>query len=170
MGALADRLDAIRVRVRVPGTGIEAELRDRRDVEVSFGEGGYAWLHEADLEHHLATLARLLHAGWARQHRAALAAAGLDVDPPEPLRNREFEAARDAAAVSGRSADGRVTISAVGLRGFTVRVVRGTQHALPEAEFLARVREATAAFFADLAARTRELRSQYLTEPGQPSG
>lgn len=149
MGALADRLDGIRIRVRVPGTDIHAELTDRTRIDVSFGDGTYEWLHEGDLQHHLATLARLLVAGWMREYRAALTANDVPTRPPEELRNRDYEQACDELAASGASSDGRVTVSSVGLRDFQVRITPGTLRQLTETEFRSRVREATTAFLAD---------------------
>lgn len=149
MGALADRLDGIRVRVCVPGTEIRAELSERTRIDVSFGEGTYEWLHEGDLQHHLATLARLLVTGWMRDYRAALTANDLLPAPPEELRNRDYERARDELVASGASGDGRVTVSAIGLRDFTVRIVPGTLRELTEDRFRSCVGEAATAFLAD---------------------
>lgn len=72
MGRLADRLDGIRVRVRAPGADIEAELRNRTDITITFGESVYEFADERGLERSLAALARLVYAGWLRQYRAAI--------------------------------------------------------------------------------------------------
>jgi hypothetical protein len=57
MGRLAGRLDAIRVRVRAPGVDIGAELRDRTDITITFGESVYDFADERGLERALAALA-----------------------------------------------------------------------------------------------------------------
>lgn len=162
MGTLADRLDGIRTRVRVPGTEIHAELSNRTRIDVSFGDGTYEWLHEGDLQYHLATLARLLVAAWMREYRAALTDNELLLRPPEELRNRDYERACDELAAGGASADGRVTVSAVGLRDFAVRIVPGTLRELTEQQFRSCVREATTAFLADHMTRIQLLKIRHL--------
>lgn len=138
MSSLAERLAGIRVRARVSGTEIEAELRHRDQVTVSFGPSVYEWLDEPTLERFLASIARLVAAGWAREYRAALSETLLE--PGEP--GREFVAARDELVATGASADGRVTISSVGLHVFTVRITPGTLRALSSRDFAERTREA----------------------------
>lgn len=159
MGVLADQLAGIRVAARVPGTEIHGEVRGGRgDVGVSFGQDTYQWLKESHLEHHLATLARLLTAGWTREYRTVLSDSLLCVDPSAEVRNQDYERARDAIAATGSSADGRIVVSAVGLRDFTVRVRPGTVRELREQEFTARVREAADAFRTDYLDQIRELK------------
>jgi hypothetical protein len=162
MTSLGNRLDAIHLRIRVPGTDIAAELRDRTDVTISFGDGGYEWLAERDLEHHLASLARLLHTAWVRAYRDALPDAFLSaMDDPPDQHERDFLAARAQLREHGASSDGRITITAVDMHDITVRITPGTLRALSEREFVADTREAVAALMADRRAKVRELKLRY---------
>jgi hypothetical protein len=162
MTSLGDRLDAIHLRVRVPGTDIEAELRDRGTVTISFGEGGYQWLSERDLERYMANLARLLYTAWVRAYRDNLSEAfrsALD-DPPDQ-QEQDFLDARAQLHEHGASGDGRITISAVDMHDITVRIVPGTLRALSEHEFAADTTEAVTALLADRRAKVRELKMRY---------
>jgi hypothetical protein len=162
MTSLGDRLDAIHLRVRVPGTDIEAELRDRTDVTISFGDGGYQWLSERDLERYMASLARLLYTAWVRAYRDALPEAFLSaMDDPPDRQEQDFLAARAELREHGASGDGRITISAVDMHDVTVRITRGTSQALSEREFAADTREAVTALLADRRAKVRELKMRY---------
>lgn len=150
---LGDRLDAIQVRVRAPGAAIEAELRHRRQISISLDEGCYAFLREPQLERALAGLARLLYTGWVRQYRAALTDTAID-----PVEDPDFVAGRAKIETTGRSADGRITITAVGIDDFQVRVAPGTLRELSERQFVTAVHQATNGFLADQAAKISELR------------
>lgn len=163
MGRLGDRLDGIRLRARVPGTEISGELCNRKEISISFGSDSYPWLREPQLEGYLASLARLLCAGWQRESELALRDSFLDVDPPQDARSQGYERAREQLEASGSSADGRVTVSAVGLRNFTVHITPGTLRELAEHEFVARVREAATAFLADHMARIHDLKTEFFT-------
>jgi hypothetical protein len=85
------------------------------------------------------------------------------VNPPIEVRNRDYEQARDAVEATGSSADGRVTVSAVGMRNFKVRIAAGTVRELSEREFVQRVREAATAFLDDYMAQIHELKARLLT-------
>ena len=162
MRSLGDRLDAIHLRVRVPGTDIEAELRDRTDVTISFGDGGYQWLSERDLERYMASLARLLYTAWVRAYRDNLPDAFLSaMDGPPDQREQDFLAARAELREQGASGDGRVTISAADMHDMTVRITPGTLRVLSEREFAADTREAVTALLADRRAKVRELKMRY---------
>lgn len=163
MELLADRLDRIHLRVRVPGAPIYAELRHQREIGISFGQDTYRWTNEAQLQHALATLARLLSAGWAHEYTAALRDCGLEVVPPPEVRARGYEEARDKIEAIGTSGDGRVAIVAIGLRDFAARIVPGTVRELSEQRFTACVREAATAFLDNHMAQIRELQRQYFT-------
>jgi hypothetical protein len=160
--SLGDRLDTIHLTVRVPGTDIEAELRNRSDVTISLGDGGYQWIAERDLEHHMASLARLLYTAWVRAYHAALPDAFLSAMNASPdQRDRDFLAARAQLREHGTSRDGRIAISATDMHDITVRITPGTLRSLPEAQFVADTREAVAALLADRRAKVRELKLRY---------
>jgi hypothetical protein len=161
MELLADRLDRIHLRVRVPGAPIYGELRHQREISISFGQDTYRWTNESQLQHALATLARLLSAGWAQEYNAALSDCGMEVVPPPEVRARGYEQARDKIQSMGMSADGRIAIVAIGLRDFAARIVPGTIRELSEQEFKAGVREAATAFLNNHMDQIRELQREY---------
>jgi hypothetical protein len=163
MGELADRLDNIHLHVRIPGTEIEADLRDRNNVTISFGDGGYEFLNERNLEHYLATIARLLYVGWVREYRVAIEGTAIVIPEPETQADRDYIAARSEMEVTGASADGRVEISAIGMRDPQVRIARGTVRELSEAEFLARTKEAVEALTEDYQTKIRALKVRFFT-------
>ena len=162
MDTLAERLDRIHLRVRVPGMEIYGELRDRRRIEISFGEDTYSWMSESRLEQALAVLARLLTAGWGQEYHQAMRNSGLEVSLSPELRNEDYEQARAELTATGTSADGLVSISAVNLQDFTVRIPRGTIREVPEPKFVTSANEAAAAFLADHMAKILELQHRYV--------
>ncbi|TCO55975.1 hypothetical protein [Actinocrispum wychmicini] len=163
MDTLAERLDRIHLRVRVPGMAIYGELSDRRRIAISFGEDTYPWMNEPRLEQALAVVARLLTAGWAQEYHRAMRNSGLEVSLSPDLRDDDYEQARAELTATGASADGLVTISAVNLRDFAVGITRGTIREVPEREFVASANEAAAAFLADHMAKIRELQHRHLS-------
>lgn len=163
MESLADRLDNIRIRVQAPGSEIYADLRNRKDVSISFGESVYEWLGESNLERILARMGRLLYVEWVRKYRAELSDSFVNAMGPESQNDRDFLAARAEMESSGRSHDGRVTISAVGLQNVEVHIVRGTLRELKEHEFAARVHEAVQDLADNFQANIRELKLRFFT-------
>lgn len=163
MTSLGERLDSIHLRVRVPGTDISAELRNRTDVSVSFGPDVYPWLNERYLERYLATGARLLYTAWVREYRAALNDSFLDASYASEQHDRDFLAARDAIEVQGTSSDQRIAVSAVGMQDIRVRIADGTIRALNEQEFVASAKEAVDALLQDYLAKVRELKIRFFT-------
>jgi hypothetical protein len=159
MDTLAERLDRIHLRVRVPGMEIYGELSDRRRIAISFGQDTYSWMAESRLEQALAMVARLLSAGWGQEYHRAMRNSGLEVSY---LRNDDYEQARAELTATGVSADGLVSISAVNLKDFTVRIPRGTIREVPERTFVASANEAATAFLDDHMAKIRELQHRHL--------
>jgi hypothetical protein len=163
MSSLGERLDAIHLRVRVPGTEIGAELRGRGEVMISFGPNLYQWLGERDLEHYMASLSRLLYAAWVRAYRTALSDAFLDAMGAEDQRDRDYLAARARLRERGASSDGRITITAVDMRDITVHIADGTLRVLTEQQFVARTREAVTVLLDDHRTKVRELKVRFFT-------
>jgi len=160
MGKLADRLDAIRVRVRAPGTDIEAELRDRTDITITFGESVYDFADERGLERSLAALARLVYAGWLRQYRAAIDESALDIAPHDE-RDHEFLDERSKIQAAGRSSDGRISLTCVGMQEIAVEIVPGTARELTEDQFAARAKEAVTVLIQDYLGKVRALKTRF---------
>jgi predicted RNA-binding protein len=162
MGQLAERLDGIEVHARVPGIEIEAVLRNRSDVTISFGEAVYEFISEVRLENYLASLARLVYAGWLRQYREAIDDSTLDVTPVDQ-RDHDFIEARSEIESSGASSDGRISFAAVGMQEITATIQPGTLRELTEEQFTDRAKEAVAALIRDYLGKVRELKLQFYT-------
>lgn len=160
MGRLADRLDGIRVRATAPGTDITAELHNRTEFTLTFGEGVYEFIDPRALERSLAALARLLYTGWQRPYREAISETALDIYPSD---QHDFNFRDEASAVksSGASHDGRVTLFAVGMDQFTAQITPGTQRELSETAFSARATEAGTALLKDHQSKMAELKLRY---------
>jgi hypothetical protein len=157
---LADRLDNIRVQVRAPGGGIEAELRDRTNISLSFEESVYEFISETALENSLSSIARLLWTGWQRQYRAAIDETGLNIDADDQ-HDLNFFAERDGIQATGRSSDERVTISAVGMENFSVQIKPGTVREISEDQFTADAMEAATKLIREFQEKVDELKERY---------
>lgn len=160
MADLAERLDGIRVRVRASGAEIEAELRRRNEITLSFGESVYDFIDESALERALAGLARLLWAGWQRQYRAAIDETDLNIDIDD-VRDSNFFADRARVEAVGESSDGRIIISTVGMDIFSVHVGSGTVREISEDQLSASVSEAAARLINGFQAKVDELKKRY---------
>lgn len=160
MGELADRLDNIRVRVSAPGADIAAELRNRGEFGLYFGESVYEFIDERFLEHSLASMARLLYAGWQREYMDAISDTNLNV-LPEDQHDFNFRDEVRAIEASGQSSDGRITISAVGMDDFTVQIKSGTVRELGEAEFATGASEAASLLLQRHEEQATQLQMQY---------
>ncbi|MEV6640830.1 hypothetical protein [Amycolatopsis sp. NPDC051371] len=160
MGRLADRLDGIRVRVRAPGADIEAELRNRTDITITFGESVYDFADEHGLERSLAALARLVYAGWLRQYRAAIDESALDITPRDE-RDHEFLDERSKIEAGGRSSDGRISLTCVGMQEIAVEIVPSTVRELAEEQFAVRAEEAVTILIQDYLAKVSALRKRF---------
>jgi hypothetical protein len=153
-------LDGIRVRVRAPGADVEAELRQRTGITLSFGESVYDFINESALERVLASLARLLWAGWQRQYRAAIEETDLNIDADD-LRDSNFFADRAKVEAFGASSDKRITITAVGMENFSVQIAPGTVREVPEDRFAANAADAATKVIQDFQAKVDELKKRY---------
>ncbi|WP_067580749.1 hypothetical protein [Nocardia terpenica] len=160
MQNLAERLDNIRIRVRAPGTEIEAELSRRTDIELFFEDGAYAFADEPMLEQALTSIAELLWAGWRQQYRRAIEYANLIVDAVDST-DIDFFAERDKTEAAGASSDHRITISTIGMRNFSVHIAPGTIREITESQFGGSVAEAAALLIQDYQAKVRELKQRY---------
>ncbi|ASU80483.1 hypothetical protein CDG81_21880 [Actinopolyspora erythraea] len=160
MGELAERLDRIRVRASAPGVDLEAELRNRSEVTLTFGESAYEFVDERFLERALAGLARRLYTGWVRQYREAISTTNLNIEPNDQ-HDTDFEAEMRAVEVSVESDDGRITISTVGMQDFNASIRRGTVRELSEREFVSRVAELTPRLIQRFQAEVAELKVRY---------
>ncbi|GAB2744387.1 hypothetical protein GCM10027174_17620 [Salinifilum aidingensis] len=160
MGELAERLDNIRVRASAPGVELDAELRNQREVALTFGESVYEFIDERYLERALAGLARRLYTGWLRQYKEAISTTNLNVEPND---QHDFNFEEDVRAVeaSAESSDGRITLATVGMQEFTASLRPGTVRQLSEREFVARVAEVAPLLIERYQAHVAELKVRY---------
>jgi hypothetical protein len=157
---LAQRLDNIRVKVKVPGVEIYAEIAGRDQVTISFGPDVYAWVSERDMERYMGTLARLLFVCWNRAYRAALTDEfiGHVLSGPSNDIDRSYLAARDGLVATGQSSDGRVRITSRGLKEIEIDIADGTTRMMNEHEFAECTRAAVADLTRDHMDKIYELR------------
>jgi hypothetical protein len=164
MGALGERLDAIRVTATTPDGTLSAELRHRTDLRLSLAAGVYDRCDERWLEARLEQLGRLL---WTRRMKAYYEAASdvLEQKVTEEIRIRSprdkvFRTRRDEVVAEGWSSDGWVCIAVRGMRKWEVRIADGTLDALTEDEFADTIREAAADLIHDQQDKVRELTAE----------
>ncbi len=156
MSSLAERLDGIRFRVFVPGVDISAELRDRKNVTLAFGNGIYSQASEKDLERHLGTLARLLFVQWVREYQSARGEDyGIKLGTQA---DRDYEQARAEIVAIGQSDDGRVRIRSRGMQSVEVIVAAGTVREVSEVDFVGDVRQAVTMLIDDHMTQILELK------------
>jgi hypothetical protein len=157
----AERLDAIRFRVYVPDSQISAELAHRDQIRIDFGSGAhYRQLGDHDVEHYLTALARLVFAQWLRAYRQTLDEHIVAEPGVDNWLDREFYEAREHIVAHGTSHDGRIRLTADGLRIITVRLTPGTVGQLTEAGCADDVRVAAAALIADYTGQVAELKER----------
>lgn len=160
MTGLAERLDSIRVRVTAPGVELHAELRNRRELSISFGESVYEFIDERVLERALSGLAKRLYTGWLRQYREAVSTTSLNIEANDQ-HDFNFQEEIHAVEVSVESSDGRITLATVGMRDFSVGLRRGTVRELREDEFVARIIEVAPLLIDRYQAQVSELKARY---------
>ncbi|WP_199856676.1 hypothetical protein [Nocardia suismassiliense] len=160
MQDLAARLDNIQVRVRAPGTEIEAELSRRTNIALFFGDGAYAFVDEPMLEQALASIAKLLWVGWQRQYRRALEYTNLTIDAVNSV-DIKFFADRDKTEAVGASSDQRMTFLTIGMRSFSVHIEPGTVREITESQFSRSAAEAATLLIEDYQAKVQELKQRY---------
>jgi hypothetical protein len=160
MGELADRIDRMRVRASTPDGGITAELRDRDQLSLTFREGLYPLLDDAELGRRLAVLANLLWVARTREYWRIYGDVTGDYstgeDPPADARDLAWRDERDELVATGSSAGGHITVRVIGMRRWRVTVGAGTVRALDELQFTRAAGEAAGGLireqFAGLAA------------------
>jgi len=157
----AERLDAIRFRVHVPGTEISAQLAHRDQIRIDFGtDANYRQLSDHDVEHYITALARLLFAQWLRSYRQTLDEHIVAEPGVDNWQDREFYDAREKIVAHGASEDGLIRLAADGLRNITVRLAPGTVGRLTEGECVDDVRGAAQALIEDYTGQVAELKER----------
>lgn len=170
MGVLSDRLDGLQARVSSPNGKVAAELNGRADVRITFAPRAYLRYDEAGLAADLTKVATLLMAARTRLYYEAVSEAfEMPVRGESPAlspRDREYDAARDELLVEGRSGDGRIRVTARGLRSWRVRIMEGTLARLTEQQFSDGVAEAAGALIAQQMSGIRELKGRVYGRKG----
>lgn len=141
MTAAPEYLETLSAEAETPDGTAFARLRGTSDISVSFVPGYYAQTTEARLADKLTQLGRLL---WVARMRAyyRLKSDLLDREirgegRPRNERQAARREARDSIVASGRSDDGRVELSAVGLLNWSATVAPGTVRQVSEEAFTA---------------------------------
>jgi hypothetical protein len=164
MGALGERLDAMRVTATTADGSLTAELGNHTDVRLSFAPGVYDRCGERWLETQLEELWTLL---WSRRMAAYYQAVGDVLEEKvsgetriRSPRDATFVARRDDLVAEGLSADGWVSLAARGMRDWEVRIAAGILDVLAEDEFVERVGEAAADLISDHRDKIRRLKAE----------
>jgi DNA-binding protein YbaB len=164
-------LHTLTVSAVAPGERLAGELRaDTAAVTLTFSGNSYYRYTEPELERHLEALARLLTVAWARAYWATISELNGRTITSEPPADSEaeqrFRDLRDTMQVTGRSADGRLTITYTGERKeWHVRIEPGTLAALDDSQFVACAHDATRDLFANHKATLLRLRVECFPPP-----
>lgn len=148
-------LQTLAVSAVAPGERLSGELRaDTAAVTLTFYGNSYYRYTEPELARDLEALARLLTVAWTRAYWATvseLTGRTITGEPPaESEAEQRFRELRDSRQVTGRSPDGRLTITYQGdSREWHVRIEPGTLAALDQEQFVACAYAATQDFFAN---------------------
>lgn len=170
VGILSDRLDQLQARVSSPNGKVTLELSGRVDVRVTFARGAYLRYEERELASDLTKAAALLMAARTRLYYEARSEAfetPIDREPP-PLSpvDQEYDAARNDMVVEGRSRDGRIRVTARGLRSWQVRIAEGGLRQLTERQFSAGLAEAAGALIRQQTAGIHDLKNRIYDRQG----
>ncbi|AFU02915.1 hypothetical protein [Nocardia brasiliensis] len=146
--------------MRSPELAIEAELRQRTNISVSFGEGAYDFADEWAMERALVSVVESLWAGWQREYRKVIEDTDLVIDA-EDLTDKRFFADRDTVEAIGQSDDERITVATVGMRKYSVHIVPGTMRELTASEFSVGVGDATSRLIQDFRHKVAEVKDRH---------
>lgn len=141
MSAGPEHLEGLTAEAETPDGTAFARLRGTHDIRVSFAPGYYAHTTEARLADKLVQLGRLLWVArmreYYRQKSNLLEREVRGEGRPRNERQAARREARDSIVATGRSDDGRVELSAVGLLNWSATIAPGTVRQLSEEQFTA---------------------------------
>ncbi|MFD0559945.1 hypothetical protein FB566_0598 [Stackebrandtia endophytica] len=161
MSIVADRLNALTVRVQSPDRNITAQMRGRSDLSLTFAAGSYATYDEESLAAQLSRLATSLWIGLQRGTDEALK--GTDVEAvrtPDDAwdeDSRKFLKARREVVGNGRSPGNCVKVETVGMRDWRIRIRPGTLATYHETELIGELLTAVVAARNDYTIQVEEL-------------
>jgi hypothetical protein len=141
MSAMSEHLDTMVVEAATPGDTAFARLRGRSDVTVWFAPGYYRQSTDERVADKLAQLGKLLWVARMKEYYRfkshqlgrEIRGEGMPKTPAQVARRE----ARDSIVAEGRSDDGAVSLSSVGLLDWSVTVPRGTVARVEEETFVA---------------------------------
>lgn len=164
MAIFSEFLGGAVITATSPDNNITFELEDGNSISMFFAEGTYRRYSEAALEAQLAALARLVWVGHRRAHLAALShSAGYPVDSGDSQldpRGREFREQRSQTTVAGRSSNGYVTVSSIGLTGWKFRISPGAIAKFSEEQLLQEVWSAFLSLWTDYRRKMTNLKHE----------
>lgn len=168
MGELAEKLDALTVRVTSPDGQIKARLRNRSEVALKFHPEEYRMYKESVLEGQLAQLFSSLWSGWMSGYRAAVAARGLTLASEAAVADethRRFLRERHEVVGSGTDSSGRVRAKTRGDSEWKFKLEPGVVAMLDEDEFVKAVIAATGQAKADRNAKIEAFKRECFDHP-----
>jgi hypothetical protein len=140
MGLLSDKVEALQVSVVAPSGRLSASLTGYSHITPSFTPGAYRRYTEQSLEEEISRVASLLFTARTRAYVDMVSEAfGSPMkNETQALSPRDvaYEAARSELVIEAQSGDGNITLSARGLRSWSVHLARGTLQRLTEDEFV----------------------------------
>lgn len=141
MSAMTEHLDTMVVEAATPDETAYARLRGRSDVSVWFAPGYYPYATDARVADKLVQLGRLLWVARMKEYYRfksvqlgrTVRGEGMPKTPAQVARRE----ARDNIVASGRSDDGTVELTAVGLLTWSVTLAPGSVERVAEDAFCA---------------------------------
>lgn len=138
---MAEHLDTMVVEATTPGDSASARLRGRSDVTVWFAPGYYSQSTDARIADKLAQLGKLLWVARMKEYyrfkseqlERPIRGEGTPKTPAQVARRD----ARDSIVAEGRSDDGTVALTSVGLLKWSATVAPGTVERVDEETFVA---------------------------------
>lgn len=164
MGAVADQLDAVEVRVFSPDGNIKGRLAGGNEVDIRFKSDEYYRSVPAEsLGHQLGRVLTLLAVGRIRQRHEILEAADFEVysdrKPHWDARVRRFHEKRAQVKAMAHSPRKHIAIATLGLREFKVRFDSGLTRKLDKAEFVSEFQGAVSALVSAYSEQMSELKT-----------
>lgn len=140
VGIVADRLQALTIRVTSPDANLQGRLNGR-DVRIQFRPDTYRDYDEPKLAHQLGRLLTLMSTGYRRGHGEIMKEAKLiSVTDPKDAGNeaqRRYLEGVAQLAVVGKTSRGLVRIRSIGMRNWECRIADETVANLAESAFIA---------------------------------
>ncbi|MGH3729324.1 MAG: YbaB/EbfC family nucleoid-associated protein [Micromonosporaceae bacterium] len=140
MAMFSGLLDGMTFTVKSPDQHVTCELADGRDMTMDVAAGRYRRYTERELERQLSGLLTSFWSAHRQAHLMMLSElAGYTVrggSQGGDRRARDFVEERGAVRVDGKSASGRIALTATGMRNWSVRIKPDTVRTVDEETFL----------------------------------